>query len=75
MSAGGKLMLQGEAQDGAMMFAAVDPAARYCSAMVSPMRFGAVLTPFPSVDDAKAALQRLGSIVIVEVETKKGAPR
>ena len=46
------------------LFAAVDPAARYCESKVAKMRFAALLTPFRSEADALAALTAAGATPI-----------
>lgn len=68
MTAAGKGMLQGERADGSLVFAAVDASARYCSASVADMRFGALLTPFPTEEAAERALSAAGATIVVRVD-------
>jgi hypothetical protein len=46
------------------LYAAVDPAARYCESKVAEMRFAALLTPFRSEADALVALKAAGAAVL-----------
>ncbi len=45
------------------LYAAVDPAARYCSSKVSELRFAAFLTPFKSAVEAESAFIEAGAHV------------
>lgn len=70
-STAAKAMLQGERSDGSMIFAAVDPSARYCVARVGEMRFAALLTPFACESDGEAALRAAGADLVVPIDTGK----
>lgn len=55
------MIISGEHPIHGTLYAAVDPAARYCSSKVSEMRFAALLTPFKSAAEAKTALIEAGA--------------
>jgi hypothetical protein len=46
------------------LFAGVDPEARYTSPRVCTFKFSATLCPYPSEEDARAALAAAGATVI-----------
>lgn len=47
-----------------VLFAAVDPSARFTEARVAQCRLGAVLAPYPSEADAREALIAVGGEVL-----------
>lgn len=57
-------IVSGDLPDGAKLYAAVDPSARYCQPLPCAMRFAALLAPFPSVEAASAALGAAGAVSI-----------
>jgi hypothetical protein len=57
-------IVAGKVTAGDYLYAAHDSAARYCQSRVAEMRFAALLTPFKSEADAKAALAAAGATEI-----------
>jgi hypothetical protein len=49
-------MFEAVGSDGAPLYAAADDSARYVTGAVAPMKLGALLAPFATVEAAQAAL-------------------
>lgn len=56
-------MLSGQHPDKGLLFAAIDPAVRFAEPEVRDSRLGALLAPYPSEADARAALERAGAVL------------
>lgn len=54
-------VIEGKRPDGSKLFASIDPAARYVTSRVAEIRFAALLTPFPALAEAQAALLDAGA--------------
>lgn len=63
MTANPPKYITAEMPDGTTIFAAIDANARFVEPKVADRKFGAFLTPFPSLLEARAALVAAGGIV------------
>lgn len=70
MSATG--ILAGDMGGGAILYAAFDQAARFCATAPAERKFAALLTPYRTEDDARAALVAAGAAGISRVPERVG---
>lgn len=66
MTADPPKFITAEMPDGSTIFAAIDTRARFVEPKVAERKFGAFLTPFPSLLEAKAALVAAGGKCVLE---------
>ncbi|WP_324748785.1 hypothetical protein SH591_08690 [Sphingomonas sp. LY54] len=56
-------MLSGQHPDKGLLFAAIDPAVRFTEPRLGDSRLAALLAPYPSEADARAALESAGAVL------------